>query len=93
MDGGKSFAPYQVLASRSFGVEKVCIGLAHDTACRFQPAVGRFAGGGDYIGLSAVGNRVAAVFGLTLGNDPVQFATNYVKVIDVADNIPAGKSK
>ncbi len=82
-DGGKSFALYQTLASRLYGVDKVCIGLAHDTPCRYQPALGRFAGGGDYIGLSAVGNRVAAVFGLTLGNDPVQFATNYVKVLDI----------
>lgn len=93
VDGGKSFSPYQVLASRSFGVEKVCIGLAHDTPCRYQPAVGRFSGGGDYIGLSAVGNRVAAVFGLTLGNDPVQFATNYVKVIDVPTTVDSTRQK
>jgi hypothetical protein len=38
---------------------------------------------GDYVGLSAEGNRVAAAFGFPLGNDPIQFATTYVKVLDI----------
>ncbi len=83
-DGGKTFAPYRLLGSRSFGVDQVCMGLAHDTPCRYDPLQRKFAGGGDYIGLSTAGNRVAAAFGLTLGNDPDQFATTYVKVLDVA---------
>jgi hypothetical protein len=83
VDGGKSFSQHQILGSRTFGVDEMCIGQGYDVLCRFDTLGHKFNGGGDYIGLSAVGNRVAASFGLTLGNDPVQFSTIYTKVIDI----------
>jgi hypothetical protein len=83
VDGGRSFTPYQVLGTRTYGVKDVCIGLGYDVLCRFD-ALGHKFNAGDYIGLSAVGNRVAAAFTLTLGDNPEQFATTYTKVLDVS---------
>jgi hypothetical protein len=85
-DSGKSFKPYTVLASRPFGSDKMCIGSVSDYKCRFVQSKFMFSPG-DYVGLSAEGNRVAAAFGFPLGNDPVQFATTYVKVLDIPSTV------
>ena len=82
-DRGATFQQYSVLASRNFGADSICIGVVADEKCRFTTVEHKFTPG-DYMGLSATGNRVAAAFTFPLGNDPVQFATTYVKVLDVA---------
>ncbi len=81
-DGGRSFLPYEVLGKRTFGRKKFCTGVGHDTTCRFNPVTRKFMPG-DYVGLSAVGKRVAAAFVLPRENSAVGFANVYVRVKDV----------
>lgn len=83
IDRGATFQEYSILASRNFGADSICIDLAGKAQCRVNMLAHNF-NPGDYMGLSATGNRVAAAFTFPLGNDPVQFATTYVKIFDVA---------
>jgi hypothetical protein len=79
---GQPFEPVETLATRSFGADETCIGVASDTPCRYDFKQKKF-NPTDYLSISAVDQRVAVAFTLTLGNDPVEFATTYVKTIDV----------
>ena len=78
---GRPFRRHSTLASRSFGVDRMCLGVVRDTPCRFDFRAKKF-NATDYLSISAVDERVAVAFTLTLGDDPVQFATTYVKTVD-----------
>jgi hypothetical protein len=79
---GQTFEAVQTLATRSYGASETCIGVASDTKCRFDFKQQKF-NPTDYLSISATDSRVAVAFTLTLGNDPVEFATTYVKTVDV----------
>lgn len=83
-DGGLSFQPIKVLGERKFGSDDFCTSArnASDSGCRFDQLVGYFQPG-DYVGLAAQGQRIAAAFVLTRDHDPAGFANTYAYILDL----------
>ncbi len=77
-NGGESFTVDSILSKRSFTADKASLmGSALARYCDDIPQAG------DYVGVSAVGSRVAAAFVLPESSVPTSRATVYVAVNDV----------
>lgn len=83
-DGGLSFHPIKVLGERNFGSTDFCTSAKNpsDLACRFNQLKGTFQPG-DYVGLAAQGQRIAAAFVLTRDHNPIGFANTYAYILDL----------
>jgi hypothetical protein len=83
-DGGLSFQSIKVLGERKFGSADFCASArnASDLGCRFNQLKGTFQPG-DYVGLAAQGQRIAAAFVLTRDHNPLGFANTYAHILDL----------
>ena len=77
-DGGKRFELDRVLATRPFPADE--ISLMGSYLLRFADDIPQI---GDYVGVTALGSRVASAFVLPETNSPTSRATVYVALSEV----------
>jgi len=77
-DGGRTWKEFRELARRALGTDRLC--LAAGAPCRKAP-LGTVFFPGDYFGLDAADDRVAAAYVLPVDDRPDGLATVYVSLV------------
>jgi hypothetical protein len=78
-DGGVTYRPVRVLATRPFGIARTC--LAPGGSCRKAPPEAGIFFPGDYVGLDVSSERVVAAYVLPETDQPTGRPTVFVSVV------------